>query len=571
MKKVFFTLCGLAMFLGAKAQVRVGFENNSQWYVDDKKIKIDEFEAEDRFRSNSYLKADYDWKNWSFGAQVEGYEPKAIMNYSPEYKGFDIGAIYARYHNRELGLDVTAGHFYDQFGSGLLFRAWEDRQIGINNAVFGLNVKYTLLDHVDITLLGGKQRIGMGFDLSDSYVFGGNVEVDVADFLKFEEFGLRAGVSYLGKVEKDKDYIEEMNQNLRKMQHAFSGRIGFDYKNFFGEIEYVYKEKDALVESGVKGNTEQDGNALLFNGGYTAKGTSFSFNLRRLENMAFYSDRELTANVYNRGVLNYVPALTKQYDYSLQNIYVYQAQYLLSTFDLQQKIGEIGGQFDFYHNFEKGSTFGGKYGTNVVINGSYWAGLKPELVEYVDERQIVKTGFLDFGDKYYHDLGIEVRKKWNNNWSSIFMYLNQYYNQKALESLFEGVKANIVSAEATYQFMDNKSIRLEAQHLWTNEDKKNWAAGTLEFAYNSNWSFFVSDMYNYGNDQEVVTFDEETMEEKSEKVRLHYYNVGASFTKGSTRVSASYGRQRGGLLCVGGVCRYVSEAAGLTFGITTSF
>lgn len=571
MKKIFFTLCGLVMFLGAKAQVRVGFENNSQWYVDDKKIKIDEFEAEDRFRSNSYLKADYDWKNWSFGAQIEGYEPKAILNYSPEYKGFDIGAIYARYNNRELGLDVTAGHFYDQFGSGLLFRSWEDRQIGINNAIFGLNVKYNILDHINLTVLGGKQRIGMGFDLSDSYVFGGNVEVDVAEFLKFEEFGLRAGVSYLGKVEKDKDYVEEMNQNLRKMQSAFSGRLGFDYKNFFGEIEYVYKGKDALVESGVKGNTEQTGNALLFNGGYSAKGTSFSFNLRRLENMAFYSDRELTANVYNRGVLNYVPALTKQYDYSLQNIYVYQAQYLLSTFDLQQKIGEIGGQFDFYHNFEKGTTFGGKYGTNVVINGSYWAGLKPEFVEYEDERQIVKTGFFDFGEKYYHDFGIEVRKKWNNNWSSIFMYLNQYYNQRALESLFEGVKANIVSAEATYQFMGNKSVRLEAQHLWTNEDKKNWVAGTLEFAYNSNWSFFVSDMYNYGNDQELVTFDEETMEEKSEKVRLHYYNVGASFTKGSTRVSASYGRQRGGLLCVGGVCRYVSEAAGLTFGITTSF
>ncbi|MDR0224475.1 MAG: DUF6029 family protein [Myroides odoratus] len=554
MKKIFFTICALTAFIGAKAQIRVGLENNSQWYVDDKKIKIDRTEADDRFRTNSYLKVDYDWKNWSFGAQVEGYEPKAILNYSPEYKGFDIGAIYARYNNRELGLDVTAGHFYDQFGSGLLFRAWEDRQIGINNAILGLNVKYSLLDNIDLTVLGGKQRVGMGFDLSDSYIIGGNVEVNVGEFLKFEELGLRAGFSYIGKVEKDKDYEEDYNQNLRKLQNGFSGRLGFDYKNFFGEVEYVYKQSDALVEQAVLGYNQQSGNALLINGGYSTKGTSFSFNLRRLENMSFYSDREYTANIYNTGVLNYVPALTKQYDYSLQNIYVYQAQYLLSVFDIHQKIGEIGGQFDFYHSFEKGSVLGGEYGTNLVVNGSYWAGLKPE---FTNEGKGLKTGFLDFGDKYYHDFGIEVRKKWSKDWSSIFMFLNQYYNQKAIESEFETVKTNILSAETTYQFLGDKSVRLEAQHLWTGEDKKNWVGGTLEFAYNANWAVFVNDMYNYGNDDKDA--------------RIHYYNVGASFTKGTTRVSASYGRQRGGLLCVGGVCRYVSEAAGLTFGITTSF
>jgi len=141
------------------SQVRVGFENNSQWYVDDKKVKIDPIEAEDRFRTNSYLKIDYDYKKWSFGTQIEGYEPKALLNYSPEYKGIDIGTIYARYNDYERGLDVTAGHFYDQFGSGLLFRSWEDKQIGINNAVFGLNAKYAITDDVKITVMGGKQRI----------------------------------------------------------------------------------------------------------------------------------------------------------------------------------------------------------------------------------------------------------------------------------------------------------------------------------------------------------------------------------------------------------------------------
>lgn len=537
------------------SQIRVGFENNSQWYVDDKKIKIDPEEAEDRLRTNSYLKVDYDYKKWSFGTQIEAYEPKALLNYSPDFEGVNIGTIYARYNDFENGLDITAGHFYDQFGSGLLFRSWEDRQIGINNAVFGLNVKYDFNENIKITALGGKQRIGMGFDLSKSYVFGGNADFDISGISGLEEVGLHAGISYLGKSEEEQEFVEAYNQGLDRLQNAFSGRFGFEYKDLFGEIEYVYKQGDAHFEGGtVLGFNKQSGNAFLINGGYSVKGTSFGFNLRRLENMSFYSDRNLTGNIYNSGVLNYVPALTKQYDYSLQNIYVYQAQYLLSVFDLKQKLGEIGGQFDFYHNFERGSFLGGKYGTDLVVNGSYWAGLKTEVV---DEGNALDAGFFDFGKKYYHDFGLEIRKKWSKDWSSIFMFLNQYYNSPFLNGEFEIVKTNIVSAESTYQFLGNKSVRLELQHLWADADKKNWAGGTIEFATNANWSFYVSDIYNYGNDIE----DE----------RIHYYNVGASFTKGTTRVSASYGRQRGGLLCVGGVCRMVSEAAGLTVGITTSF
>lgn len=532
------------------SQIRVGFENNSQWYVDDKKVKIDPQEAEDRLRTNSYLKVDYDYKKWSFGTQIEAYEPKALLNYSPDFEGVDIGTIYARYNDYENGLDITAGHFYDQFGSGLLFRSWEDRQIGINNAVFGLNAKYDITENIKITALGGKQRIGMGFDLSDSYLFGGDLNFDLGSMFKFEEVDFGAGISYLGRLEEKNDY----NKGLDELTNAMSFRLNASGGGFYGDVEYVYKQEDALVELGrLYPKVKQAGNALLINGGYSQKGMALNLNLRRMENMAFYSQRDLNGDIYMRGVINYIPALTKQYDYSLQNIYVYQAQ---PNFDMnmQRKLGEIGGQFDFFYEFEKGSTLGGKHGTNLVLNGSYWAGIKSEVKK---NKTGVTSDFLDFGEKYYHDFGMEVRKKWSKDWSSIFMFLNQYYNSPFLNGEFEVVKTNIVSAESTYQFLDNKSVRLELQHLWADADKKNWAGGTVEFAANANWSFYVSDMYNYGND--------------IEEERIHYYNVGASFTKGTTRVSASYGRQRGGLLCVGGVCRMVSEAAGLTIGITTSF
>lgn len=548
----FVILCFLLTCISVKAQLRIGLENNTQWYVDDKKIKLDRVDAEERFRSNSYLKLDYDYRKWSFGAQIEGYLPKALLNYSPELEKVNLGAVYIRYKDIEKGIDVTGGHFYEQFGSGLLFRAWEDRQLGLNNSVFGLNAKYDIKNWGKLTVLGGKQRVGMGFDLSKSFLLGGDLEVNIGEVVGFEAYDLNVGFSYLGRVLENNEEIRELN--LDKYNGAYSFRVDYsDQNGFYIGGEYVLKDKDYLVEADfLLEETSQRGNALLVNSGYSTKGFAVNVNLRRMENMNFYSERERNGNIYNSATINYIPALTKQYDYSLQNIYVYQAQ---SSFNVHmgQKLGEIGGQLDLYYVFKKGSVLGGKYGTNLVVNGSYWAGLKTKATINNDG---LSAGFLDFGKKYYHDLGFEIRKKWSSDWSSIFMFLNQYYNMRGIEDKGGVVNSNIISAETTYQFLENKSIRLEAQHLWADADKKNWVAGTLEFAINNNWSVFGSDMYNYGNDDKDQ--------------RIHYYNAGVSFTKGTTRVAASYGRQRGGLLCVGGVCRMVSEAAGLTIGITTS-
>src|SRR5690554_2980895 len=67
-----------------KGILNIGVESNSQWYIDDNKISISEKDAIERFRSNSYIKADYFIDKWEFGVQVESYSPMALLNYSPE-------------------------------------------------------------------------------------------------------------------------------------------------------------------------------------------------------------------------------------------------------------------------------------------------------------------------------------------------------------------------------------------------------------------------------------------------------------------------------------------------------
>lgn len=532
------------------AQVRVGIESNNQYYLDDDKIKIDEKEAEDRLRSNTYIKVDYFKNKWEFGTQIESYYPKAIINYSPDLKDVNIGTIYARYNDIENGVNITLGHFYEQFGSGLILRSWEDRALGVNNALFGMNAKLRLTKNLDLTALGGKQRVGMGFDFSESYVLGTNLEFNAADALKLENTDLRFGASYVGRLDEKKEVVYE---GVNDLTSAVSGRFNLGIGGFNFGTEYIHKQKDIVIsnEDYVDG-TFLDGNALLVNLGYNKGNFGSSVNLRRMENMTFYSDRKLAGNQYNKGVINYIPALTKQYDFSLQNIYVYQAQGGVNWFE--KRNGEIGGQYDFYYDFVEGSALGGKYGTHLAVNGSYWGGLK-STYDFANNK--LEDEFLKFGEKYYSDIAVEVRKNWSPTFQTITMYMNQYYNAPVLEGKFDDVKTDIVSVEGLYNFSETSSVRLQVQNMWASADKGDWGAALLEYVPNTMFSIYVTDMYNYGNSHP--------------ETRIHYYSVGGSFSKGATRIAVNYGRQRGGLMCVGGVCRYVPESNGLTLNLTTNF
>lgn len=559
----------VALFVGsfaANAQLRGGIETNAQYYIDDDKIKLEEKEADERFRSNTYVKLDYSLNNFEFGIQGEAYYPRAILNYNPQFQDFNVGTVFARYNNYEKGIDVTLGHLYEQFGSGMALRFWEDRALGINNALLGGRMKIRVGEAFQIKVLGGKQRVGMGFDLSDGLVYGSDLEVDVSQFVEESEFSLKLGASYVGRYE---DLTEKLPlySSIPKTTDVFGPRIDYSASSFHISAEYLYKTKDAHIEVGhLQPDILRSGNAFMINTGYSIGSLALNVNLRRLENFNFFSQRDMQGNAYNSGMINYLPSLTKQYDHSLQNIFVYQSQPQMVYYAAgMEKQGEIGGQFDLFYEAMAGSSLGGKTGASFAINGSYWTGLKnnisKEIVQGVYgediEKVVMDADLLAFGRKYYSDLAIEYRKVFSDKWHAIFSYLNQYHDSEFITEKPYQVKAHTVAAETTYFLDEIKSMRLELQHQWADQERKNWIGGTLEYIPSTKWSFFVHDIYNYGSDLETE--------------RLHYYSFGGAYSKGATRLSANYGRQRGGMICVGGVCRYVPESAGFSLSLTTNF
>ncbi|MGX9985554.1 DUF6029 family protein [Soonwooa purpurea] len=533
------------------AQFNASLESNNQYYVDDKKIKLAETEADQRFRSNSYLTMTYKYKQFTVGAQVESYEPKALLNYSPDFKSVNLGTYYVNYNN-EKGVDVTLGHFYEQFGSGLALRTWEDRQLGIANSLVGGRVKLSFADDLaTVKALYGKQRVGMGFDLSKTSVAGVDAEFQLAKALGSDKFDSNVGFSFVNKHEsEDPNFI-----NAPADVNIYGVRWNNEYKDFYLNAEYLYKTKDAIkMASAVDPVNVYSGNAMNVVLGFAKTGFGISGTLRRLENFNIYSDRERIGNQYNQALLNYTPALTKQFDYSLANIYVYQAQPQM-TFFPQRKAGEIGSQFDINYQFKKGTALGGKYGTDIAVNFANWYGLKGKYRVYEDY-STVETKALDLGERYYSDFNVDIRKKLTQNWNTALIYVYQDYNTDRIQETEGHVYATTTVWDNLFKINKN-SLKLELQHQWANSSYKNWAAALTEFNFKKNWSIFVSDMYNYGNDDK--------------EKQMHYYTFGGVFRKNSTRIQASYGRQRGGLICVGGVCRMVPENTGFTLNINTTF
>jgi len=507
-------------------------------------------------RSNNYLKIDYNFYDFlSASIQAESYASKTLLNFSPNFENTNISTYSINFKKNKI--DITAGYFYTQFGSGIILRSWEDRQLGLNNAIRGGKITYRPMDELTLNAIYGHQRVG--FKVSKGRIYGFDFTYNLSNTFEWKNTQLNFGGSYVGREES----INIENPTFNELTNAFSGRLDFSQGSFYGGLEYVAKSEDGIpFRNQFDSYITKPGSAILLNTGIALSGFSTNLTFRRLENMTFMSDRLKIGNVYNENVINFLPALTKQQDFSLANIYVYQPQAsVLFLTESLIKAGEIGGQLDVFYKFKKNSAIGGKYGTSIALNTSYWAGLKGEYVFPNPDAGLeadYSTELFGFGTKYFSDTNIEIRKKWSSKWHTNGFFMTQYYNKRYLEdSSNEVIRPNIAAIDAIYKMSNGRSMKIEMQHLWTKEDLKNWAGAAFEFNFSPRLSVYVNDIYNYGN----------AVEDK----RIHYYNFGSSISKGSNRLSLNYGRQRGGLLCVGGVCRTVSESTGLTANLSISF
>ena len=79
-----------------------------------------------------------------------------LMGYDPDFGGYGLSHLHVALPFR-WGR-ITVGDVYGQFGSGFVLRLYEDRPLGIDNALRGGKIEFTPYKGIYATLIGGKQR-----------------------------------------------------------------------------------------------------------------------------------------------------------------------------------------------------------------------------------------------------------------------------------------------------------------------------------------------------------------------------------------------------------------------------
>ena len=78
---------------------------------------------------NSFTNINYNRGAFSAGIRYESYL-NPLSGYPTSFNGTWLGYRYASW--KKDNLSVTVGNFYEQFGSGMILRNYEERNLGID-------------------------------------------------------------------------------------------------------------------------------------------------------------------------------------------------------------------------------------------------------------------------------------------------------------------------------------------------------------------------------------------------------------------------------------------------------
>jgi hypothetical protein len=403
----------------------------------------------------------------------------------------------------------------------------------IDNALYGVNLSYNLNPDWKIKAFTGRQK--QQFEVYNSVIKGANIEGYASD--SANTWSCAPGFGVVNRT-LDDETVQKVVSTIGT--YTLPDSIGAKYNtylfslynrltvgNFTWYIEGAYKTNevffDPLAEKTNRNGTislgklvNRAGNVVYTSFGYTRTGLGVTLEAKRTENFIFRTNPFVTLN---RGAINFLPPMARQNTYRLT------ARYNAAT----QEIGEQALQLDVkYALSEKWQIDANLSGTNNLNN-----------------------------DLLYRELNINALRKFEHDAMTIGIQM-QTYNQRIYE-----VKPNVPNVqtvtpyiEYSYHINDKKTLRMEAQYMYTKQDFGSWAFLLAEYSIAPKWIFTISDMYN-------------TLPKKTKA--LHYPTIAAAYTQGANRFSLAYIKQVEGVVCTGGICRLEPAFSGIRFNVNTTF
>lgn len=527
-------------------------ETNANFFMRDSLIGAANTPQYDRqlFGGEGWVNLNYSNWGFDFGLRYDFFNNSNLLNPTGSYTDQGLGMWYVKKKINKLGFQ--AGYIYDQIGSGIIFRAYEQRPLLIDNALLGLKLTYDLTENWQVKAFTGRQK--QQFESYQPVIRGMAVE----GFIQSDStanWSLAPGVGVVARTLDDATmnnlvatlntyptndlFVPKYNAYAFTLYNTLSSGI------FSWYVEGAFKSTDAMNDPlGVIVREDQVsvGNKFISESGSTLYSSlsiappkwGITLEAKRTEN---FSWRTRPQTQLNRGLINFLPPMARVNTYRLT------ARYNAATQDL----AEMAFQADV------------KYAPNrkLSFNANY---------SYIDDLENVKL---------YRELYTEVQYKYKRVWKLVTGLQLQQYNQERYE-----FKPNAPIVETIIPYVDflykknrHRSVRFEAQYMLVGDDEKadakqdygDWAFGLIELNIGQHWTFTASDMYN------VTPGKNSPVDENGKKESLHYPRFDVYYKTGPTRLSLSYVKQVEGIVCTGGICRLEPAFSGVKFSANTSF
>ena len=547
-----FTLCIPFIGLAQQQKIRAIIQSDAQWYLRDEILDPSgEYFPDERLLGQGFALFTYTDGDFQAGMRYENYQ-NVMLGFPTGYIGEGITYRYARV--RKENWDITVGNFYEQFGSGLIFRSYEERGLGLDNAMDGFRIITKLNGGIKIKGVLGRQR--KYFTKSEGVVRGADIEWSANELIPAlgkKGVFFSTGASFVSKFQRGFDPILNLPQNVG----AFAFRTNLNFKGVNWGTEWAYKINDPSYDNGY---IYRPGNGLVSTISYSKKGLGILASIKRIDNMSFRSDRN--GQQFDL-FINFLPPTSEPHTYALVALYPYATQIN----------GEIGGQFEINYMIPRGSPLGGKYGTRLTLNSALSNSIDKSVLEDGTRGQKGTQGYISeyfkFGPTiYFRDLNATISHKFSKKYKSQISFFRLKYNKTVLNdgvgdiTLLENpnidsvININAIVWENQFKIPNGQTIRSELQWSIADGFRGDMAMALIEWTINHDWTLAVQDIYNYGH--------------PTPSRRIHYPIVSLIHFNGPTRVQMGYGRQQQGVFCVGGVCRVVPPSNGLSISLTTS-
>lgn len=533
--------------------LRAVVQMDAQLYVRDSVLDpAGDYYPDERALGQGWALFTYERGNLRMGMRYENYQ-NAILGFPTGYRGEGITYRYAQWHQGKF--DITVGNFFEQFGQGLVFRAYEERGLGLDNAMDGSRIIARLPKGLTLKGVIGRQRVY--FAKSDGILRGTDAEWALREAVPALDkmgLGINLGASFISKFQRGFDPLLNLPANVG----SWAYRLGANYRGIDLKAEYAYKINDPNFDNGY---IYKPGEAFVATATYSRKGLGVLGTVKRIDNFSFRSDRN--AQQFD-ALVNFIPPTGNLHTYALPALYPYATQIN----------GEMGYQFDVNYLIPKKTKLGGKYGTKLALSIA--------ASQSIDRRPLEDGSFGDKGTQgyvtdalawgeipYFRDINFGISRKFSSKYKSQLTAYRFVYNKSVLAdgvndyAILDAPDSDSVLVvpavvwEQQFALPRHQTLRTEFQWSGGEGFRGGLAMALAEWTISEHWVLAVQDIYNYGH--------------PSESRRIHYPLVSVVHFDGPTRVQLGYGRQQQGIFCVGGVCRVVPPSNGLSLSLTTQF